>query len=90
MNSHALRLPTDSTGGRREELFRQSLPGLAVGSVLGRTSTLPIGDAIGDQTSDGCPARVIGAEHLAKEDPQRRERRVGPIDPTALDRGERG
>jgi len=64
-----------------EEGFGQALAGLAVGAGLGGARGLPPRQAVGDQAGDGGAARVVGAEDLPQEDPQRDHRREDPVQP---------
>ncbi len=52
---------------------------------LGRTSSLPMGDTMSNQTSDRRPTRMVRAQDLAQEDPQRDQRRIDAVDPIGID-----
>jgi hypothetical protein len=75
-------------GDVREELFREALPGLAVGAGLGGARGLSPRQEVGEQAGDGGAAGVGRAQDLPQEDPQRDQRGEDPVQP-AGDGGQR-
>ena len=62
------------TGQPGMQVFRQALSSLAVSAGRRRARTLPQRKPMGDQARHRGATRVIRAEHLAQEDPQRHQR----------------
>ncbi|MDZ4781441.1 MAG: hypothetical protein SGJ19_14415, partial [Planctomycetia bacterium] len=70
----------------REKLLWQPLSGLAVGARFGRAWTPPLRHTVRNQAGDSSATRIVGAQYLSQEDPQRDERRKDPIQPNHVDR----
>jgi hypothetical protein len=63
----------------RQQRLGQALPGLAIAGGIGRARRLAGRHAMRQQPSHGAVARLVGAEYLPQEDPQRYAWRINTV-----------